>query len=910
MQVLTVVLKNSNLYEEQMEFTEFEKKSRDQLFKALKSSEGGLSSVEAEQRKKKYGVNKLVFHRKKSPYIMLLEEFKGMFPLLLLCSSILSFFANLLKPGEGYGLIGLALLGVVILNATVSFIQRYKVEQLMQSFLDYIPKEVTLLRDGSRVLLDAKEIVPGDILLVQEGDKISADGITIFSNQLLVDESILTGESEPVEKTTFQENSDISYEVFSGSTVMRGNASVLVLRTGKSTSIGSISELSQTVERDLTPMQKELKLFVKKITYLALIIGFMFFVVGFFIGNTFWTNLIFAIGIIVANVPEGLLPTVTLALTQASVKMGKRNAVIKTIVSVETLGSTTVICTDKTGTLTRNKLHVEKVYTDFREILVGEPETFKACATAQTLEEVMALCNEVVSAQYESGKMTFKGDPTEVAMAEYVEQFTGYDKLSGLYDPVGGKPFTPEDKFMYSTYKKDDSYYMTIKGAPEVILDKCSQIQTDGAVRHLTPEERDKLGKTAEAYADDGLRVLALAYKIVPDLHAEPDDVVFVGFVAMIDPPRQEVPDAVTACKTAGIKIIVISGDKTETVRNIARKLGIAQDPLIITGDELAEMSKEQLKKELNREEIIFARTAPEQKLKIVDALKDMDHVVAVTGDGVNDAPALKRADIGVSMGLSGTDVAKEASDIILLDDNFATIVKAIQEGRAVYDNIKKFITYILTSNIPEIVPFIAYVLFAIPLPITVIQILSIDLITDILPAIGLGNEPPEADIMVRPPRKREERLVSLKTFLRSYGIVGPTEAAMSFIVFFMILLGGGWAYGQRLPDSNPLYMQAAGAFLATIIFSQIGNVNACRTNRQSALRSMTRFNPWITAGIVVEILFIFAIIYIPAFNGFFTTGPLGSQTWVLICISPFVIFAVEEIRKFLVRRGVTILSA
>lgn len=892
-----------------MEFAEFEGKTREELFTALKSSETGLTSAEAQRRKKKYGVNQLVFHRKKSPYVMFVEEFKGMFPLLLLVSSILSFFAHALKPGEGYNLIGAALLAVVVLNAFVSFVQRYKVEQLMQSFLDYIPKEVALLRDGVRKLLDATEIVPGDILLVQEGDKISADGIIISSTQLLVDESILTGESEPVEKVAYQELEEISHEAFSGSTVMRGNATILVVKTGKATQIGAISELSQIVERDLTPMQKELMLFVKKITYLALAIGFIFFVVGFLIGNTFWTNLIFAIGIIVANVPEGLLPTVTLALTQASVKMGRRNAVVKTILSVETLGSTTVICTDKTGTLTQNKLHVDRLYVDFAEIFAAEPWKLQKMPTGETIEEVMALCNEVMTATDDKGELTFKGDPTEVAMAEFVDDLTGYDTLSDRYERIGGKPFTAEDKYMCSTYKKANDIYMTVKGAPEVILDRCTHVQANKEVRKLTVSEEKLLTDTAERYADNGLRVLALAYKITNDPDSDETDLVFTGFVAMIDPPRPEVPDAVKACKTAGIKIIVISGDKAETVRNIAQQLGIAEEPRVIQGNELAEMSEEQLIEELKNEEIIFARTAPEQKLKIVDALKAIDEVVAVTGDGVNDAPALKRADIGVSMGLSGTDVAKEASDIILLDDNFATIVKAIQEGRAVYDNIKKFITYILTSNIPEIVPFIAYVLFPIPLPITVVQILSIDLITDILPAIGLGNEPPEADIMVRPPRRREERLVSLKTFLRSYGIIGPVEALMSFVVFFMILYGGGWLWGEQLPETSTLYRQAAGAFLAAIIFSQIGNVNACRTNRQSAVNHLKRFNPWITVGIAVEVLFICAIIYVPVFHWFFTTAPLAYTVWPVIVIAPFVIFGVEEVRKFLVRRGVTILS-
>jgi sodium/potassium-transporting ATPase subunit alpha len=353
-----------------------------------------------------------------------------------------------------------------------------------------------------------------------------------------------------------------------------------------------------------------------------------------------------------------------------------------------------------------------------------------------------------------------------------------------------------------------------------------------------------------------------------------------------------------------------MSGDKAETVAYIARRLGIVDRPRVIEGDELALMDKQQLIDTLSGGEVVFARIAPEQKLNIVDALKDMDEVVAMTGDGVNDAPALKRADIGVAMGRRGTDVAKEASDIILLDDNFATIVRAVEEGRAVYDNIKKFITYILTSNIPEILPFIAYVLLPIPLPITVIQILSIDLITDILPAIGLGNEPPESDIMRRPPRRHNERMVSHKTFIRSYAIIGPVEALLSFIAFFAVLAAGGWHYGQRLDGDTIFYVhEASAAFLATIIFCQIGNVMACRSNRQSAIGDLLRFNPWISAGLLVEVMFIFAIIYIPAFHRFFSTEPFPVETWLLIVIAPVVIFIIEEIRKWFVRRGATVLE-
>lgn len=884
--------------------------TKEQLFNNLKATDQGLSTIEANRRLKQYGANQIQFHRARSPWILLAKEFTALFPLMLLAASLLAFFANRLSPGEGYELIAAALFVVVVLNASVSFIQNYRVEKLMISFLDYIPKQVVLLRDGEQVLLDADAVVPGDLLFVQEGDKISADGVLIASDNLLLDESILSGESEPVARSALGETITPECLVSSGATVFSGHGSILVTGTGRSTRIGSISRMSQDVKEDLTPMQKELMDFVRKITWLALGIGGTFFLIGFSIGNTFWTNLIFAIGIIVANVPEGLLPTVTLALTQASARMGKHNAVVKHIMSVETLGSTTVICTDKTGTLTQNRLHVEKLFVDFTELDAADIEGINQNLGRQPLLETMGLCNDVILLKNHNDNERYRGDPTEVAMAEFVDHHVELENLRSTFELLDGQAFDPDTKHMWNLFHTaGDTRYMTVKGAPEAVLARCSLVHSGGEARPLSSDEHEQLTSQASRYAAEGLRVLSLAYRVVEG-DAVAQELVFVGHVALVDPPRPEVPAAVAACRSAGIRIIVISGDKGETVSYIARKLGIVTAPKIIDGEALAAMDMEELLDALNGNEVVFARIAPEQKLDIVNALKEMDEVVAVTGDGVNDAPALKRADIGVSMGRRGTDVAKEASDIILLDDNFATIVKAIETGRSVYDNIKKFITYILTSNVPEILPFIAYVLLPIPLPITVIQILSIDLITDILPAIGLGNEAPEADTMQRPPRPRTERMVSVKTFVRSYGVIGPMEAAVSFAVFFLVLFDSGWHWGAELPLGTTLHQQASGAFLVAIIFSQIGNVMACRTNRQSAFSYLSRFNRWITAGLLVEILFVLAITYIPTLHLLFNSGPFPLWIWSLILLAPVVVFSTEELRKWLVRRGLTWLAA
>lgn len=881
--------------------------SREELLLALRSNEQGLSQREASTRLQQVGRNEIRFHRSHSPLWMLLKEFTALFPLLLLVAAVLALVADYLSPGEGFRLIGTALLGVVVLNALVSFVQNYKVEKLMLSFLEYIPREVVLLRSGVEQVADAREVVPGDILYVQEGDKIAVDGVLLQGTQLMVDESTLSGESEPVIKSVLDGPVAKGNLVSSGSTVLRGNARILTTCTGRATTIGSISELSRRVSQDLTPMQKELAHFVRRITWLALGVGISFFLIGFAIGNPFWTNLVFAIGIIVASVPEGLLPTVTLALTQASVRMGRRNALVKHILSVETLGSTTVICTDKTGTLTRNRLSVEALYLDFGEINLQDRDNYSHRPDTRLATEIMALCNEVIATHDSNhGQDGFHGDPTELALAEFVDDHGGYAAIRQRFVLVHNRPFDAEAKYMSTTHRTaGGTLYMTVKGAPEVVLERCSQVHSEGLVRALGSQERAQLERQATHYAAQGLRVLAMAYRVVAAPGLEEKDLVFVGLVAMVDQPRPEVPAAVAACHSAGIRIVVMSGDKAETVAYIARKLGIVRKPRVIEGEHLARMSRPELLAALRDDQLVFARIAPEQKLILVEAFKALNEVVAVTGDGVNDAPALKRADIGIAMGRRGTDVAKEASDIILLDDNFATIVKAVEEGRAVYDNIRKFATYVLSSNIPEILPFIAYVLLPIPLPITVVQILSIDLITDMLPAIGLGNEPPESDVMSRPPRPRDERLVSSRIFIRSYGIIGPAEAALAFLAFFLVLQAGGWEWSQPLATSTLLYGQATGAFLATTIFCQVGNVLACRTNRQSAIYYLLRPNPWIWLGIGVEVLFVLAILYIAPLHQYFSTGPLPPWAWGIILAAPWSIFGVEELRKWLVRRGV-----
>ena len=639
------------------------------------------------------------------------------------------------------------------------------------------------------------------------------------------------------------------------------------------------------------------------ISAIAIVLGVLFFLVSLAIGNPALASLVFAIGIIVANVPEGLLPTVTLSLSMASKRMAAKNALIKNLESVETLGSTTVICTDKTGTLTQNRLAVNTLAIDGRDCGVGD---FK-CIDAHSLElawKVMALCN--------NARLTaegFLGDATEGALLLFARDIHPPERASA-YRRLAEQPFTSFSKHMITVHAKVESscdpasYDHCLKGAPEVVLDMCDSILRDGRAVPLDADQRAGVIEDYGRLARRGERGLALAWQSGDDAEFRTGGYTFVALTGMRDPPRPEVPEALARCHTAGIRVVTLTGDYSVTAETIARQIGLVQgQPTIVQGEELTAIDDTALTTLLSGGEVIFARVSPAQKLRIVQTFQASGEIVTVTGDGVNDAPALKNADMGVAMGQRGTEVAKEAANMVLMDDNFATIVAAVEEGRTIFDNIKKFIAYILTSNIPEILPFIAFVLLDIPLPLTVVLILAIDLGTDILPALGLGAERAETDVMRRPPRARGERLLTRNLLFMSYGVVGMLQAAAGFFSYFVILFDGGWQWGQELAHDDPLYRTAVTGFFASIVICQVADVIICRTRRQSLFTVGLFSNRLVWLGIVAELGLLALISYVPVCNTFFGTAPLAP--WQLVLSLPFAltILVGDELRRLLVRR-------
>jgi sodium/potassium-transporting ATPase subunit alpha len=884
---------------------------KEEVYRRLLTSGGGLSQEEAARRLHEFGPNEIRQVREKSLLGRFFAQFTHFLAVLLGIAAVLSFLSAALSPGEGMGVLGAAIAGVIVVNAAFTFVQEYRAEKAAEALRALLPFRVKVLRDGARHEVAAREVVPGDVVLLNEGDRVPADVRVVASSALMVNNAALTGESDARPRGSEPYDGDYLESpnvVFAGTHVVGGSGTAVAFATGMATEFGKIAHLAGAVGPGPTPLQKEIQRTTRIVAAIAAATGIVFFAAGTLAGRSFWHNFLFAVGIIVANVPEGLLPTVTLALAMGSQRMARRKALVKTLMSVETLGSVTVICTDKTGTLTRNAMEVRTVWLARGGTVPVSPSGGDRWHLAPPGSMLLTIASLCTNAAFDG--TGYRGDPTEAALLRAARERIGDVEADRLMDV----PFDTERKRMTTVNRIGGEAFVLMKGAPETVLPLCTTILAGDGPERLDGNDGNAARAAYDAMADEGLRVIAFAFRPAgagdgPPPAGPGDDLeremTFVGLAGLADPLRPEVPEAVRTCREAGIRVIMITGDAARTAAAVARQAGLATaDPPVVGGRDLDGMSDAALREVLSTREVVFARMTPRHKMGLVSFLQDEGERVAVTGDGVNDAPALKKADVGVAMGVSGTDVAREVADIVLLDDNFATIVSAVEEGRAVFENIRKFVSYIFASNVPEIVPYIAYVLFRIPLPLTILQILAVDLGTDMVPALGLGAERPSGDVMRRPPRKPSDRLLTRGTLTRSYLFLGPIEAFAGLYAFFHVLLRGGWRYGEMLPPDNVLYMEATTACLAAIVVTQVGNVFACRSFRESVFSLGLLSNRLILLGVATEIALIMVIVYHPWGHRILGTAPLRLDAWLLLFPFGALLLGAEEARKALVRRA------
>jgi calcium-translocating P-type ATPase len=890
------------------------------LLRDLSTRPEGLSTREAQRRLTSYGPNELTRQRGVRWPRQLLRQVTHPLALLLWVAAVLAFVAGM-PP------LGIAIVVVVVLNAAFAFFQERQAEHAVEALRLYLPVQARVVRDGHLQQVAARELVPGDVLVVEEGDRISADA-RLLDGGVEVDLSALTGESQPVYRSSeFLDTTGPLIEardlVFSGANCVGGEARALVYATGMGTELGRIAALSQRVEEELSPLEAQIRRVAWLIAIVAVGAGALFLPIGWLAaGLPLRDALTFAIGLIVANVPEGLLPTITLSLAVGVAALARRGALVKRLSAVETLGSTTVICTDKTGTLTENRMRAVRIWTPLGEIELEE-DTDLAAAAAENpvlgfLGRTIAACSTAELDPQRTGKS--RGEATEVGLLEAARAL-GIDVAVTRREHDRRKiyRFDPKLRLMSTVDERvDGGITVHAKGAPEEVLARSTMI--GGPDDHVPLEEADRVEVLAVLgrWASQGLRVLAVARRRLEDGSEPPvrreeaeHDLCLLGLVALFDPPRPEVAAAVARCHEAGIRILVITGDYGPTALEVARRVGIATDgATIVTGADLERMSEHELDELLGEDrELIFARASPEAKLRIADSLSDEGHIVAMTGDGVNDAPALRRADIGVAMGLSGTEVAREASTMVLTDDDFSTIVAAVAAGRRIFENVRKFVFYIFAHATPEVVPFLAFALSggAIPLPLTVMQILAIDLGTEVVPALALGREQAEPGLMERPPRSRKEGVIRRAMLTRAWLFVGGIEAALVMAGFLAVLLGAGWSPGDAVSSGDPLhddYVRATTMTFAGIVACQIGTALAARTEYAS-LRSIGFFsNRLLLVGIAFEIVFAAALIYVPAFQSVFHTAPLGPVELAALATFPVIVWGADEVRRYVVRRS------
>lgn len=825
------------------------KLSQEELLQELNSSMNGLTAEEAKKRLEQYGYNKLQEGKRKGVLQVFAEQFADLLVIILIIAAIISALTG--------GLEGtIVILAVLILNAILGTVQHFKAQKSLDSLKAMAAPNARVIRDGQKMEVPAAELVPGDILLLEAGDVTAADGRVLQNFSLQVSESALTGESENVNKidTPIDQDElplgDRLNMVYSSSLVSYGRAVVLVTGTGMQTEIGKIADLMESAQEKATPLQRSLDDFSKKLSIIIMVICAIVFGLGVWRNMGLAESLMFAVALAVAAIPEALSSIVTIGLAIGTQKMAKENAIIKNLRAVEGLGCVSVICSDKTGTLTQNRMTVKKAYANGK---VWEPEEAKGNDKAVNgLVAESVLCNDGAI----NGE-TAVGDPTETALLSFCRTIGGDEnKVREEFPRLQEIPFDSDRKLMSTLHFRNNRYEMLIKGAPDVLLARCTSVEQNGEVLPLTDEIRNAIVDQNRDFSSQGLRVLAFAKKVLsenrPLTLEDETDLIFTGLIAMMDPPRVESAPAVADCRRAGIRPVMITGDHKITASAIAREIGILQDgDRAVEGSELEKMTDEELRNEVEHISV-YARVSPEHKIRIVRAWQDRGHVAAMTGDGVNDAPALKQADIGIAMGITGTEVSKDAASMILTDDNFATIVKAVANGRNVYTNIKNSIKFLLSGNLAGILVVMITSLFGLPLPFTAVQLLFINLLTDSLPALAVNMEKPTGDLLNQKPRSPKEGILT-KDFLQTLGIQGALIAVATMAAFYL---------GMQINNG----MACTMAF-ATLCMARLFHGFNCRGSR-SIFRLPS--NPYSVGAFFVGTLLLMLVLFVPALHGLF----------------------------------------
>lgn len=868
----------------------------------LHSVRSGLTRAEAERRLQEHGPNELQGARHASPWSLLLEQFRNVLIIILLIAVALS-------AALGEGVEASAITVIVLFAVLLGFVQEYRAERSMEALREMAAPTGTVIRDHEEIKIPARELVPGDLILLSAGDRVPADARLIETVNLRADEAPLTGESTAVEKQTAPTPNgelavgDRTSMVYAGTAVIYGRGCAVITATGMETEFGKVARMLQHVEAGRTPLQENLARIGKLLARSALAVVAIIVAAGLLRGQPFIEMFLFGIALAVAVVPEALPAVVTISLAIGVQRMVRRNALVRRLPAVETLGSTSVICSDKTGTLTRGEMTVRQLHVDGRTLDVSgagyEPVgTFseggsevKLSGPVLRLLEAAALASDAhVSRKGDTHGWFVNGDPTEGALVVAAAK-AGLHKadLDALCPRVGEIPFTSETKRMVTLHETPEGGVACSKGAPEVILQACTRVATEDGERPLSPANRAAVLVEARRMAGAALRVLAVATRRGADLCETEHDMTFLGLIGMIDPPRPEARPAIEQCLMAGIKVVMITGDHPVTAEAVARELGILRHGQVVTGPELEALTEEQFARQVDNIEV-YARVSPAHKLRIVTALQQRGHIVAMTGDGVNDAPALKKAAIGIAMGITGTDVTKEAAVMTLTDDNFASIVAAVEEGRSIFNNIKKYLVYLLSSNLGEIGLMAGATLLGLPLPLTAVMLLYVNLATDGLPALALAVDPPEPDLMGHPPRN-------------------PRTGIFTRPVITLMVVGGVWsalvnlglfAWATQTGRSIEAAMTLTFAALVLIQFFKAYNF---RSDRRSVLvRPLA--NRWLNLAIVWELALLVLVVHAPFFQEPFETVALGPLDWVIAGTLAFTVSPVLELAKWMERRG------